>query len=255
MITRIERSMESYSAEEWFKIFGYVGKLAWIYSDEPYEIDVPYDYQVPRGHRLTIYENEEQQRYFAYEIQRRGRRNPVSIVSSFLIQWLHENDENLAFFLVELFEAELLLSQNHVVPILLQTGSFLQHALEDHLNEEDNLSPLIRAASDKGELKEQEVKMTQFIRHCRNDVAHNFAYYPEWDYRTHDHAATCVPTLLNSITNSWWDVEFGISQRLTPDQCVRIIEGEFRMQWIPEVPTYDSDSMREKYVRSRGEKS
>lgn len=246
--------MQYYTAEEWFKILGYAEKLAWIYSDKPHEIDVPDNYQVPRGQRLVVYDNEEQQRYLAYEIQRRGRRNPVSIVSSFLTQCLQEEDKNLAFFLVELFEAELLLSQNHVVPVLLQTGSFLEHALEDRFGEDKDLSPLIRCAADKDELNEQEVKMAQFIRHCRNDVAHNFAYYPEWDYRTHDHATICVPTLLNSITDSWWGVDFGIGQWINPNQCVRVIEEEFQLDWKPDVPTYDKDSMREKYVTKRGRK-
>ena len=246
--------MQPYTAKEWHKILGYAEKLTWIYSDNPYRIEVPDDYQVPRGQGLTVYDNEDQQRYLAYEVQRRGRRNPVSIVSSFLMSWLTEEDKNIAFFLVELFETDRLLNQNNVVSVLMKSGSFLQHALEDQLNRDGNLSPLIMEAHKEGELNEQQVKLAQFIRHCRNDVAHNFAYYPEWDYRTHDHAAICVPTLLNSMTASWWGVEFGIGQQLTPNRCIRVIEEEFMMEWNPDVPTYEWDSMREKYVTERGQK-
>jgi len=37
--------MEDYLAWKWYRIFGYVNKLRWVYETDPEEIDVPDGYR------------------------------------------------------------------------------------------------------------------------------------------------------------------------------------------------------------------
>lgn len=244
--------MEGYLAGEWYRIFGYVNKLRWVYETDPEEIDVTDSYRVNRGNRLRVYDDAEQKKYLGAELQSRGRRNPVSLISTALIQHLHENDENLTFFIIELYETNLLLSQNHVTPILTRAGSFLEHALNDRLGTNMKLSPVIRAAYNKGELTDEEVRLAQFIRLCRNDVSHNFAYFTEWGFMVHDHASVCVKPLLSSISYSWYGVDFRVGDQLSIENCLRVVEEEFGFEWLNDKVTYDDDSIRDRYVTERG---
>jgi len=244
--------MEDYSAWKWHRIFGYVNKLRWVYETDPEEIDVPDGYRVNRGNRLRVYDDTEQKKYLGAILQYRGRRNPVSLISTSLIQHLHENDENLTFFIIELYETDLLRSQNHVTPVLTRAGSFLEHALNDRLGTDKDLSPVIRAAYNKRELTGEEVRLAQFIRLCRNDVSHNFAYFTEWDFMVHDHASVCVKPLLSSISNSWYGVDFRVSDQLSIENCLRVVEEKFGFEWLNDKVTYDDDSIRNKYVTERG---
>jgi len=244
--------MENYSAYEWFLIHGYVNKLRWVYETDPEELDVPNNYRLDRGERLTVYDEEEQKKRLGAELQERGRRNPVALISSTLIAVLDEADENLTFFIIELYEIDLLLSQNHVTSVLTRTGSFLQHALEDRLGVDDDLSPLITDGYEDGILSDEEVRLAQFIRQCRNDVSHNFAYFPEWSYVVHDHAAVCAKTLLSSLSDSWYGVEFTVGDQLSIENCIRVIEEEFGFTWLDSPATYDDDSICDNFVTERG---
>lgn len=246
--------MENYSAYEWSLIHGYVNKLRWVYQTDPEELDVPEDYRLDRGNHLIVYDEEEQKKRLGAELQDRGRRNPVALISSSLIGVLDEDDENLTFFIIEIYEIELLLSQNHVTSVLTRTGSFLEHALNDRLGTDKELSPVIRAAYEDGKLSNEEVRIAQFIRHCRNDVSHNFAYFTEWSYVVHDHAAVCSKTLLSSISESWYGVDFRVDDHLSVENCLRVIEGEFRFEWLDDKVTYEKDSIRDSYVTERGRK-
>lgn len=244
--------MENYSAYEWFLIYGYMDKLRWVYETDPAELDVPDDYRLDRGDHLTVYDEEEQKKRLGAELQERGRRNPVALISSSLIGVLNEEDENLTFCAIELHEIDLLLSQNHVTSVLTRTGSFLEHALNDRLGADKGLSPVIRAAYESGELSDEEVRLVQFIRHCRNDVSHNFAYFTEWSYVVHDHAAVCAKTVLSSISDSWYGVDPGNGDQLSAKNCLRVIEELFGFDWLDDKVTYERDSIRSKYITERG---
>lgn len=244
--------MKNYTAREWHLIHGYVGKLRWVYETDPEELDIPDDYRLNRGEHLTVFDEEEQKKRLGAELKERGRRNPVALISSALIAVLDEADENLTFFIVELYEIDLLLSQNHVTSALTRTGSFLQHTLEDRLGVDDDLSPLITDAYENGELSDEEVRLAQFIRQCRNDVSHNFAYFTEWSYVIHDHAAVCAKTLLSSLLDSWYGVEFTVGDQLSVENCLQVIEGEFGFEWLDTPATYDDDSIHDRYVTERG---
>jgi len=244
--------MDNYSAEEWFRIYGYVDKLRWVYETDPDELDISEDYRINRGEHLIVYDEKEQKRRLGAEIKKRGRRNPVSLISSSLIQVLHEEDKNFTFFAIELYEIDLLLSQNHVTSVLTRTGSFLEHALNDRLGTDKKLSPVIRKAHQRNKLSDEEVRLCQFIRHCRNDASHNFSYFTEWSYIVHDHAAVCSKTLLSSISNSWYGVDFQVNNRLSVDNCIWIIESEFGFEWSDENVTYEKDSIKNKYITKRG---
>jgi hypothetical protein len=244
--------MENYGAYEWFLIYGYVNKLRWVYETDPAKLDVPDGYRLDRGEHMTVYDEEEQKKRLGAELQQRGRRNPVALISSSLIGVLDEEDENFTFFVIELYEIDLLLSQNHVTPVLTRTGSFLEHALNDRIGSNKRLSPVIRAAYEDGELSDKEVRLTQFIRHCRNDVSHNFAYFTEWSYVVHDHAAVCSKTLLSSISDSWYGVDFRVGEQLSIENCLRVIEEEFGFEWLDDKVTYEKDSIRNEYVTERG---
>ncbi|QCS43619.1 hypothetical protein [Natrinema versiforme] len=244
--------MENYIAREWHLIHGYVGKLRWVYETDPKELDIPDDYRLNRGEHLTVFDEEEQKKRLGAEVKERGRRNPAALISSALVAVLDKADENLAFFIIELYEIDLLLSQNHVTSVLTRTGSFLQHALEDRLGVDDGLSPLITDAYEGGELSDEEVRLAQFIRQCRNDVSHNFAYFTEWSYAVHDHASICAKTLLVSLSDSWYGVEFTVGEQLSVENCLRVIEVEFGFEWLDSPATYDDDSIQDKYVTERG---
>lgn len=244
--------MENYTAREWHLIHGYVGKLRWVYETDPDELDIPDDYRLNRGEHLTVFDEEEQKKRLGAELEERGRRNPVALISSALIAVLDGADENLTFFIIELYEIDLLLSQNHVTSVLTRTGSFLQHALEDRLGVDDDLSPLITEAYEDGELSDKEVRLAQFIRQCRNDVSHNFAYFTEWSYAVHDHASVCAKTLLSSLSDSWYGVEFTVGDQLSVENCLRVIEEEFGFEWLDGPATYNDDSIKDRYVTERG---
>jgi len=139
-----------------------------------------------------------------------------------------------------------------VTPVLTRAGSFLEHALNDRLGTDKKLSPVIRAAYNNGELSDEEVRLAQFIRLCRNDVSHNFAYFTEWGFMVHDHASVCVKTLLSSISNSWYGVDFRVGDQLSAENCLRVIEEEFGFEWLNDKVTYDDDSIRDRYVTERG---
>lgn len=244
--------MKNYTAREWHRIHGYVDKLRWVYETDPGELEVPDDYRLNRSEHLTIFDEEEQKKRLGAELKERGRRNPVALISSTLVAVLDEVDENLTFFIIELYEINLLLSQNHVMSVLTRTGSFLQHALEDRLEVDGDLSPLIADAYEDGELSDEEVRLAQFIRQCRNDVSHNFAYFTEWSYVVHDHAAVCAKALLSSLSGSWFGVEFTVGNQLSVENCLRVIEEEFGFEWLDDPATYDDDSIRDRYVTERG---
>jgi hypothetical protein len=216
------------------------------------ELDVPDNYRLNRGDHLIVYDPEEQKNRLGAELRERGRRNPVALISSSLIAVLKKEDENLTFFLIELYEIDLLLSQDHVTSVLTRAGSFLEHALNDRLGTDKKLSPVIRTAYEVGELSDEELRLAQFIRHCRNDVSHNFAYFTEWSYVVHDHAAVCAKTLLGSISDSWYDVDLSIGKQLSVENCLRMIEEEFGLECLDDKVTYEKDSIRNKYVTERG---
>jgi len=245
--------MEHYTPQEWYRIHGYVNKLRWVYEVDPEKLDIPDDYRLDRGNHLVVFDEEEQEKRLGAELKSRGRRNPVALISSSLIRNLDEEDENLTFFIIELYEVDLLLSQNHITSVLTRAGSFLEHALEDRLDSNDSLSPLIRTAYQEGELSDEEVRLAQFIRHCRNDVSHNFAYFPEWSYVIHDHASRCVQPLLSSISDSWYGVDFQVGDQWPIENCLRVIDEEFGFDWLDEKVTYEKGSIREKYVTDRGQ--
>jgi hypothetical protein len=124
--------------------------------------------------------------------------------------------------------------------------------LNDRLGTDKKLSPVIRTAYEVGELSDEELRLAQFIRHCRNDVSHNFAYFTEWSYVVHDHAAVCAKTLLGSISDSWYDVDLSIGKQLSVENCLRMIEEEFGLECLDDKVTYEKDSIRNKYVTERG---
>lgn len=131
-----------------------------------------------------------------------------------------------------------LLEQNNETSVLLRAGSFLQHALNDRIGTDQKLSPVITDAYEEDELSMQQLRLCQFIRHCRNDVSHNFAYHTEWDFAVHDHAALCVMTVLNSLVDSWYGAGFRLRQRLSEERCIRVIEELFGLEWLEEPLTY-----------------
>lgn len=100
--------MEHYTPLEWYRIHGYVNKLRWVYEVDPEKIDIPDDYRLNRGDRLVVFDGGEQEKRLGAELKERGRRNPLSLISSSLIRVLDAEDENLTFFIIELYEVDLL---------------------------------------------------------------------------------------------------------------------------------------------------
>jgi hypothetical protein len=226
-----------------------INLLAWVYTTDPEEIDVPDEYHVPRGERRLPMTRAEQMRYIGYQLKNRGRRNPVALLSTNLIQHLDESKHHAVFLLIELSEMDLLLDQDHILPTLIRTCSALQPLLNERIAEGDtdkDLSPVIREARKEHVLTFEEIKLAQFIRHCRNDASHNLFYNTEMGFVVHHHAAVCVVTLLNSLLESWYGVEWNVENRISAELGIRLIEQEFGFEWIPERLTYDDSLLDER---------
>jgi len=231
-----------------------INLLAWVYTMDPDEIDVTDEYHIPRGERRLPMFQAEQMKYIGYLLKSRGRRNPVALLSTNLVQYLDESDHHMVFLFIELSETDLLLDQNHILPTLIRTCSALQPLLNERIEEEDadkDLSPVIREARKEHVLTFEEAKLAQFIRHCRNDASHNFFYNTEMGFVVHDHAAVCAVTLLNSLLDSWYGVEWYVENRISTELCIRLIEEEFGFEWIPQNLTYDKNSLEERYVNQQ----
>lgn len=220
--------------------------LEWVYTVDPESIDISDDYHVPRGERRIPVSIEEQKRYFGYILKNRGRRNPVATLTSQLIQLTPESEEHLVFLITELSEVDLLLRQNHVVPVVIRTASFLQQILEERIDENGDAFDLIVAANGS-EMTGTETRLAQFIRLCRNDIGHNFAFDTEYSFEVHDHAAIAGVALLNSLRESWFNYDWYVENRLSAANCVRVVEGVFGFEWEPENDTYGKYSMNEEY--------
>jgi hypothetical protein len=182
-------------------------------------------------------------------MKRRGRRSAVANITSYLVAFTPPEEDLLIFLTVELSELNLCLEQDHVTPALMRTGSFLQQCFNERMSIDERLYHAIKTAADADEITDSQLKLAQFIRVCRNDVAHNFSYDTEYDFRVHDHAAICAVTLLNSLKDSWFDFHWYVENRLSVENCIRVIEGEFEFEWIqdPDELTYIKDSLAPKY--------
>lgn len=225
--------------------------LHWVYNTDPEEIEIPDDYAVERGTRWIEHDFEGQLTYLGHQLKTRGRRNPVALLSTNLCYYLPEEKTNLAFFIVELFELELLYRQNHVIPIVTRTASLLEQVLKEELDQDVKLYHLLCNANDKDKLTDEQLRLGQFIRVCRNDAAHNFAYSTEHDFRVHDHAAISATTLLRTICYDWFEFYVPGDVILTEDLCLRIIDGEFKFEWDSNNQTYQKHSCRERYLHPR----
>lgn len=153
--------------------------LKWIYTTNPEEINTSKKYEIPRAEERWPVNIEEQKRYLGYSLKKSGRRNPVSVLATTLVALSPQSKHHMVFLFIELSEADIYLQQNHTFPPLSRVCSFLQHVLNERLGTEQKLSPVIREAYEEDEISPQEVKLAQFIRHCRNDVSHNFWYSTE----------------------------------------------------------------------------
>lgn len=54
--------MQNYTPKEWYRIFGYLERLNWLYEVDTDDIDVPDDWEINRERRFTLWDAEEQQR-------------------------------------------------------------------------------------------------------------------------------------------------------------------------------------------------
>lgn len=224
--------------------------LNWVYIVDIDSLDVNDSYEVPREETRLPVTLEEQKNYLGYQLQNRGRRNPVSNLTTILLRLSSESKHHMVFLFVELSEIDLCLRQDQVLTVLSRTCSFLQHVLNERLDTDERLSPILREAYLADEITEDELRLSQFIRLCRNDVSHNFWYDTEWSYAVHQHAALCAVTLLLSLLDSWYGVDWYVEERLSISKCIRVVEGEFRFEWDIENHTYNKNSIYEKYDRS-----
>lgn len=164
-----------------------------------------------------------------------------------LVRLTDESKHHLVFLLIELSEADTFRQQKQFIPIITRTSSFIQHVLKERLQEELRLSRALTKGYRQGELTLQELKLAQFIRHCRNDVSHNFWHDTEWSFIIHHHGSVCSITLLYSLLESWYDVGWYVDRELNAENCLRVIEGEFEFEWDEEHLTYEKDSISPRY--------
>lgn len=226
-----------------------IGLLQWIYKTDIAELEIEDDYDIPLGEKATAWGIEESKNYLGYQMKKKGRRMPVANVITWLCQLSPESKHHMIFLFAELCEADKQLKENQPLPILSRSCSFLEHTISERIDTDDDLDDLIRTAAEEDVLDQDEERLAQFIRACRNDVGHNFWLETEWGYLVHDHAAICVVTLLNSLLHSWYGPQWYVKDRLSTERCLRIIEGEFGLEWDNDEKYWDYDTMRPRYER------
>lgn len=228
-----------------------IALLHWIYTADIDELEISNDYDIPLGEKATAWGFEEAKKYLGYEMKKKGRRMPVANVATWLCQLSPESKHDMIFLFVELFETDKYLKEHQPLPSLSRSCSFLEHTLSERMNADDDLDDLIRNAGEDDVLEGDEEKLAQFIRACRNDVAHNFWLETEWGYLVHDHAAICVVTLLNSLLNSWYGKKWYVKNRLSTEKCLRIIEDEFGFEWDNDRKYWNYSSIKPRYEREQ----
>lgn len=221
--------------------------LEWVYTVDPDTIEPEGEYEIERGERWRADTLEEWKDVFGADLKKRGRRSVVANITSYLVKLTDEDQDLLVFLLTELGETDLCLKQNHVTPTLMRTGSFLQQCFNERIGCDERLYDVIVEAKDSGVITGSQVKLAQFIRLCRNDVGHNFSYDTEYSFEVHDHAAICTVTLLNSLLATWFGSQWYVETRLSVENCIRVIEGEFGFGWDSGEVTYEKYSMDPTY--------
>lgn len=221
--------------------------LEWVYTVDPDTIEPEYDYEIERGKGWKADTLEEWKDVFGADLKKRGRRSSVANITSYLTNFTGQDQDLLVFLLVELSETDLCIKQNHVTPSLMRTGSFLQQCFNERIGCDKDLYDVIVEAKDYGEISEPQTKLAQFIRLCRNDVGHNFSFDTEYGFEVHDHGAICCITILNSLLALWYRSKWYVETRLSIQNCIRVIEGEFGFKWDSDELTYEKYSMDSKY--------
>lgn len=226
-----------------------VALLHWIYTTDIDELEISDDYHLPLNESTTVWGFEEAKKHYGYEIQKKGRRMPIANVATWWCQLNPESKHDEVFLFIELSEADESLKTHQPLQVLSRSCSFLQHTLSDRTDSDGNLNGLIRSASEDDVFTNTEERLAQFIRACRNDVSHNFWLETEWGFTLHDHAAICVVTLLKSLLDSWYDQDWYVENRLSAKRCLRVIEGEFGLEWDDENRHWDYDTLNPRYER------
>lgn len=228
-----------------------IALLHWIYTTDIDEFEVSDDYDIHLNENVTAWGFEESKKYIGYAMRKKGRRMPVSNVAMWWCQLNPESKHDIIFLFIELCEADKYLKEHQPLPSLSRSCSFLEHTLSERMDADDDLDDLIRNAGEDDLLERNEEKLAQFIRACRNDVAHNFWLETEWGYLVHDHAAVCVVTLLNSLLDHWYGQQWYVKNRLSTKKCLRIIEGEFGFEWNEDEKYWDYSSIKPRYEREQ----
>ena len=222
--------------------------LEWVYTTDREDIDISNDYHIPIGETAAPESLEELRNYIGYLLKTEGRRGPVSILTSHIAQRVTKDQERLLLLITELSEADLYRRQGHITPILNRTCPSLQQILNERLETDLDLSPVIRKAGEENEINDTELRLAQFVRLCRNDIAHNHPFDPEYSFWVHKHGARAAIALLNSLRESWYDFDWYVENDLSPENCVKVIEMEFEFEWNPDKSTYEWQSLKDEYV-------
>lgn len=230
----------------------YLKLLQWVYSTDPEELDIDEEYEWSRGDRLRADSIDEQKDLLGYIYREYGRRRVVSNVTTGLVSMVSDEGSLFFFLLTELCEVQLCIDENQILPAVVRGASMLHQSLRSRLDSDGKFGSVISDASEKEIITEPQLKLVQFIRLVRNDAAHNFSYQTEYAFAVHHHAADCVVTLLISLMESWFgyewfDVGLFVESRLSVEQCIRVIEGEFGFEWDSGKGAYSDSSLSEKY--------
>lgn len=226
--------------------------LAYIYNADPESIEVNHDYSIPRGETVMTESEEEAIERIKYILKTQGRTGVLYPLIGNLRAFYPDEEENKLLFYVELSEANRLLEIREPFAALLRGCSFFEKILSERLGSTSSLAELIEEAADAGEMTEEEERLAQFVRECRNDAGHNFWLETEYSYVVHEHGVISLLALLESMLASWFSTRWGtVPPRLTPERCLRIIEQEFSFEWNPSggLRSWDTGSMNSRYDR------
>lgn len=230
----------------------YLQLLHWVYSTNPGELDIDEEYEWVRGDKISAETLEEQKDALGFLYQEYGRRRVVANITTGLVSIVSEDDSLFVFMLTELCEIDLCIEENHILPAIMRGTSLLHQCFRSKLGSEDNFGSVIEDVSEEGIITDLQLRLVQFVRLVRNDAAHNFSYDTEYGFQVHDHAATCVVTLLVSLLESWFgfdwfDVELFVEPQLSVEQCIRVVEEEFGFEWDAEKEGYGRFSLVDEY--------
>lgn len=226
--------------------------LAYIYAVDPDNLDIEPGYHISRGEEVVTQSKKEAVERIKYLLKTQGRTGTLYSLVGNLKQLHDDDDEHKLLLFVELSECQHFLETDEPFAALMRGATFLEKTLGERLSSSSSLAFLIQEAKDNDVISTEQEQLAQFVRECRNDAGHNFWLETEYSYVVHEQAVHTLICLLDSLLKRWYQTRWNlVTPRLSPERCLRIVRGEFGLQWREHngLRQWNADSMASCYDR------